>query len=76
MDKGIDENVGSYNSLFLSRRCEDQQPLLFASHSDWLDVWEVNGLGTASLRISKVVKRQVKEKVVLWKGRPDFFTKA
>jgi hypothetical protein len=70
---GVDENVGAYNSLYLTRRCEDDHPLLFASHDDWLDVWELSGLGTSQFSMSKLVKRQIDEEVVAWQGRPIFY---
>ncbi len=70
---GVDENVGAYNSLYLTERCEDGKPLLFASHGDWLDVWALSNLGSTSFSMSKIAKRQVKENVVKWKGRPIFY---
>ena len=70
VDPGVDENVGSYNSLFLAVRCGDRTPLLFASHDDWLDVWALTDLGKPSLRMRKLAKRQISESVVRWKDRP------
>ncbi|HEX4926191.1 MAG TPA: hypothetical protein VFV50_19005 [Bdellovibrionales bacterium] len=58
--RGLDSGVGAYNSLFLTTRCEDKQPLLFASHGTWLDVWELSGVGTADLRLKKIMKRNFK----------------
>jgi hypothetical protein len=70
---GVDSNVGAYNSINLVRRCEDDQPLLFASHEDWLDVWELSDLGTSSVKMKKIVKRQITEPVMLWGDRKLFY---
>lgn len=69
---GVDENVGAYNSLALVPRCEDDQPLLLASHGDWLDVWSLDD-PTASPAITKLAKRQISEDVVQWGNRPIFY---
>lgn len=70
---GVDSNVGLYNSIHLVLRCEDNQPLLFASHEDWLDVWEITDLGTSSVMMKKVVKRQITEPAVLWGDKKLFY---
>jgi hypothetical protein len=69
VDPGVDTNVGSYNSIYLTSRCGDGTPLLFASHDDWLDVWALSNLGKPSLRLRKIAKRQITEDVVLWNDR-------
>lgn len=70
---GVDSKVGKYNSLYLTRRCGDEAPLLFASHEDWLDVWELSKLGTGAVTMRKVIKRKISEGVVKWKDRPIFY---
>ncbi len=70
---GVDENVGQYNALYLGQRCEDAQPLLVATHGDWLDVWALDDLGSESMSMSKIANRQIDEDVVQWMGRPIFY---
>lgn len=72
VQRGVDENVGAYNALALVARCEDDQPLLLASHGDWLDVWSLDD-PTASPTITKLAKRQISEDVVQWGNRPIFY---
>jgi hypothetical protein len=51
---GVDENVGAYNAIYLTERCEDGKPLLFASHDEWLDVWVVDKLGSNTPALTKI----------------------
>jgi hypothetical protein len=51
---GLDKKIGAYNSLHLSRRCEDSKPILFASAGPWLDVWEISG----RFKIKKIAKKK------------------
>ena len=54
-------------------RCEDRNPLLIASHDDWIDVWLVTDLFGPKIRIQKIVSRQIREDVVLHQDRPIFY---
>lgn len=56
---GIDSKVGNYNSLYLTTHCESERPLLICSHTTWIDIFEIQHLGTASVRLKKILKRQV-----------------
>jgi len=74
---GIDDNVGSYNSLYLTARCEDGRPLLFGTHGSfllgsWIDVWEVYGLGSSNIWLKKVSKRRISNSIVEHGIRPIF----
>lgn len=56
---GIDSKVGSYNSLYLTTHCKSKRPILICSHTTWIDIFEIQHLGTPSVRLKKILKRQV-----------------
>ena len=73
VEPGIDENVGSYQSIQLASRCEDKMPLLFASQGSSLDVWEIHNLGKIDVSLQKIVKSRVGRGVVNQGGSSLFY---
>ncbi len=64
--RGIDNNWGAYNSLWLGR-LSNGKIVLIATHGglgsprSWLDIWEVFNLGRSNVRLQKIAKK--------WMGR-------
>jgi len=63
---GVDQHVGGYNSLYLTAHCGTGQPLLFGTHGSTLDVWEVSGILTSEVRMTKIHSRTLQD-------QPDIF---
>ncbi len=64
---GLDRQWGPYNNLWLGE-LEDGRIVLIATHGgltatkSWLDVWEVQNLGTPQVRLKKIAKMSLEAK--------------
>jgi hypothetical protein len=55
------ENIAAYNSIYLTRTCERDEPVLLATAGDKLDGWKIEGLGTPGMKWKRLFRKKADE---------------